>query len=76
MKNETPKRSDYPIAFRFKKDVIEELNRLSEELGIPKSKVMVGLIKKNRLQYIEKIEAENRKYKEKIAKLKKVFKDD
>jgi len=72
MKNETPKRNDYPVAFRFKKEVVEKLNELSKTLGMPKSKIMVGLIMKNNLEHIEKIEAENRKYKEKIAKLEKV----
>jgi len=76
MKNETPKRNDYPVAFRFKKEVVEKLNELSKTLGMPKSKIMVGLITKNNLEHIEKIEAENKKLKEKIAKLEKVFKDD
>jgi len=81
MKNETPKRKDFPIAFRFKKEVIEELERLAKTLypnvkKPNKSKVIVNLIMKNNLEHIEKIEAENRKLKEKIEKLEKVFKDD
>jgi len=76
MSNVKTKRSDYPIAFRFKKDVIEKLNELAKTLGVPKSKIMVGLITKNNLEHIEKIESENRELKEKIAKIEKVFKDD
>ena len=81
MSNAKPKRSDYPVAFRFKKEVIEELERLAKVLypnikKPNKSKVVVNLIKKNNLEYIEKIEAENRKLKEKIAKIEKVFRDD
>jgi len=76
MKNEAPKRNDYPIAFRFKKEVVEKLNELSKTLGMPKSKIMVGLIMKNNLEHIERVEAENRELREKIAKIEKVFKDD
>jgi len=76
MSNAKTKRSDYPIAFRFKKDVIEKLNELAKTLGVPKSKIMVGLITKNNLEHIEKIESENRELREKIAKIEKVFKDD
>jgi len=79
MKNETPKRRDFPIAFRLKKDVIERLEQLARELYPSakkpnKSKVIVNLIMKNRLPYIEKIEKENRELREKIAKIEKVFK--
>ena len=81
MSNAKTKRSDYPIAFRFKKEVIEELERLARVLypnakKPNKSKVIVNLIMKNNLEYIEKIEAENRELKEQLAKIKVVFKDD
>jgi len=79
MKNEKKARRDFPIAFRLKKDVIERLEQLARELYPSakkpnKSKVIVNLIMKNRLPYIEKIENENRELKEKIAKIEKVFK--
>ena len=78
MSNTKTKRKDYPIAFRFKKEVIEELERLAKKLypnvkKPNKSKVVVNLIMKNNLEHIEKIEAENRELKEKIAKIEKVF---
>ena len=79
MKKETPKRKDYPIAFRLKKEVIEKLEQMAKELYPSakkpnKSKVIVNLIMKNDLSYIEKLEKENRELKEKIAKIEKVFK--
>jgi len=78
MKNDKQKRRDFPIAFRLKKEVIEKLEQLARELYPSakkpnKSKVIVNLIMKNRLPYIEKIENENRELKEKIAKIEKVF---
>jgi len=81
MSNAKKKRSDYPIAFRLKKEVIEELERLARVLypnakKPNKSKVVVNLIMKNNLEHIEKIEKENKELKEQLAKIKGVFKDD
>jgi len=81
MSSTKTKRNDYPIAFRLKKNVIEELERLAKTLypnakKPNKSKVIVNLIMKNNLEHIEKVEKENRELKEKIAKIEKVFKDD
>jgi len=81
MKNEAPKRSDYPIAFRLKKEVIEELERLARVLypntkKPNKSKVIVNLIMKNKLEHIERVERENKELKEQLTKIKGVFKDD
>jgi len=79
MKKETQKRKDYPIAFRLKKEVIEKLEQMAKELYPSakkpnKSRVIVNLIMKNDLSYIEKLEKENRELKQKIEKIEKVFK--
>jgi len=79
MSNAKIKRSDYQIAFRLKKEVIDELERLARTLypntkKPNKSKVIVNLIMKNQLEHIVKIEKENKELKEQLSKIKKVFK--
>ena len=79
MSNTKTKRNDFPIAFRFKKEVLDELNRLASTLypnlkKPNKSEVIRRLIMDNRLEYIEKIEAENRELKAKVKKIEEVFK--
>jgi hypothetical protein len=80
MSNAKTKRSDFPIAFRFKKEVLDELNRLATTLypnlkKPNKSEVIRRLIMDNRLEYIEQIEKENRELKAKIEHIEKVFKE-
>jgi len=74
MKNDKQTRKDFPIAFRLKKEVIEELERLASEL-FPSAKkpnktaVIVKLIKDNKIEYVHQLEKEKRDLEAKIKKI-------
>jgi len=70
------KRKDYPISFRVKKEIIDELANIANELyGGNKTKTLVKLIENNNLKRVEELEEENKRLKRKVERVEKLIRE-